>query len=185
MNRFVCSGATFEEVYTKYHPYFVRIAMRYVQSRAEAEDLVTDSMLSYWQNRLEVENVPAYLMTTVRNRCLNFLEGRRQHMQAHANIQNTEYRLLRQNIATLEATEPHGVFMAEVSELIRAALDGMPERTRRIFIAHKFENMSYKDIARLYSLSEGQVQAEMRSAKRALAISLKDYSPLVAFLLFL
>lgn len=185
MRESICNGATFEEVYTKYHPYLVRVAMRYVQSRMDAEDLVTDCMLAYWQNRSQVENIPAYLLTSVRRRCLNWLECRRQHMQIHANLQSAEYRLLWHNIASLEATEPHALLLSEVSALIREALDRMPERTRRVFLAHRFEDMSYREIARLYSLSEGQVQSEIRAAKRALATALKDYAGVIALLFLL
>ena len=74
--------------------------------------------------------------------------------------------------------------MTEVGAIIRHELERMPERTRRIFVAHRYEDMSYREIAALYELSEGQVQYEIRSAKQALKIALKDYIPAI-MLLFL
>ncbi len=59
----------------------------------------------------------------------------------------------------------------------------MPEQRRRIFVAHRYEEMSYREIAAVYELSEGQVTYELRAAKETLKAALKDYLPLVGLLL--
>ena len=69
---------------------------------------------------------------------------------------------------------------AEVSEIIERTLRGMPERTRRVFLAHRIENMSYKEIERLYGLSERQINYRLQTAKEQLRVALKDYAPLLA-----
>ena len=51
------------------------------------------------------------------------------------------------------------------------------------FIAHRYEEMSYREIAAVYELSEGQVTYELRAAKEALKAALKDYLPLIGLLL--
>ncbi len=43
--------------------------------------------------------------------------------------------------------------------------------------------MSYREIAAVYELSEGQVTYELRAAKETLKAALKDYLPLVGLLL--
>ena len=171
----------------KYRAAFVAVALRYVQNRMVAEDIVSDSFVTYWENRAGtlVENVPAYVLTAVKNSCLNWLQRQVKHTQAHADLASTELRLLRQNIATLEANMPRTVFMAEVAEIIRSELQRMPERTRKVFVAHKFRDMTYGEIAALYGLSEGQVQSDLRTATRQLRTALKDYAPLVALLTLL
>ncbi len=169
----------FEEVYAKYRTYFVGIAMSYVRDRMAAEDIVTDSFVSYWENRAatEVQHAPAYIFTAVKNRCLNWLEASRQHAQARQDIHSTTYRLTVQSIASCEANEPQSLLMAEVGAIVEREILRMPERMRRVFIAHRYEEMSYREIARLYELSEGQVQYEIRTAKQLLKVALKDYIP--------
>ena len=171
----------------KYRAAFVTVALRYVQNRMVAEDIVSDCFVRYWENRMGtvVENIPAYVLTGVKNSCLNWLQRQVKHTQAHADLASSELRLLRQNIATLEANMPRTVFMAEVAEIIRAELQRMPERTRKVFVAHKFQEMTYAEIAQLYSLSQGQVQSDLRTATRQLRTALKDYAPLVALLTLL
>ena len=127
--------STFEELYTKYRAGFVSVALRYVQNRMVAEDLVSDCFVSYWENRsgTAVENIPAYVLASVKNRCLDWLRSQVNHRQAHTAIRTVEERLMRQHIATLEANMPSTIFMAEVSEIIRRELARMPERTRKVF----------------------------------------------------
>lgn len=43
--------------------------------------------------------------------------------------------------------------------------------------------MSYREIAAVYELLEGQVTYELRAAKEALKAALKDYLPLIGLLL--
>ena len=108
----------------KYRAAFVAVALRYVLNRMVAEDIVSDSFVRYWENRMGtvVENIPAYVLTGVKNGCLNWLQRQVKHAQAHADLASTELRLLRQNIATLEANMPRTVFMAEVAEITRSEL---------------------------------------------------------------
>jgi len=62
--------------------------------------------------------------------------------------------------------------------IIERELRRMPEQRRRIFIAHRYEEMSYREIAAVYELSEGQVTYELRAAKEALpATSARPFPP--------
>lgn len=169
----------FDGLYSEYKPRFVRIAQSYIRNEMAAEDIVTDSFVSYWENRAatEVQHAPAYIFTAVKNRCLNWLEASRQHAQARQDIHSTTYRLTVQSIASCEANEPQSLLMAEVGAIVEREILRMPERMRRVFIAHRYEEMSYREIARLYELSEGQVQYEIRTAKQLLKVALKDYIP--------
>lgn len=183
----VAHAPAFEELYTQYRAAFVAVALRYVQNRMVAEDIVSDCFVTYWENRngQVVEHIPSYILTAVRNRCLDWLRSQLRHAQAHTDIQSAETRLMRQHVATLEANMPRTIFMTEVSEIIRRELLRMPERTRKVFVAHKFEAMTYAEIAQLYGLSQGQVQSDLRAASRQLRTALKDYAPLLTFLTLL
>ena len=55
----------------------------------------------------------------------------------------------------------------------------MPSKTRKIFLANRFENMTYKEIGEKFGLSFNQVNFEIRKATQILRLSLKDYLPLL------
>lgn len=81
------------------------------------------------------------------------------------------------------ADEPKSLLMAEAMHIIEQELLRMSPIRRRVFIASRFEEMSYKEIAAICSLSESQVDYEIRAAKKMLKIVLKDYLPLAAILI--
>ncbi len=178
----IIQSDSFDILYTKYKSHFVGIAMSYVRDRMAAEDIVTEAFIAYWENRegtVEIKSAPAYIMKTIKNRCLNWLQAYRQHSEAHQDISSTAYRMNEMNIVSCKADESHSLYIQEVSSIIERVLSNMPERTRRVFIAHRYKDMTYKEISKLYSISEGQVQYELRCAKNALKTALKDYSPII------
>ena len=165
-----------EEVYAEYRTYFVRIAVSYVRDRMVAEDLVSDTFLKIWESRTETtpRNLPAYLLTALKRKCLDYLRDQAIHLRIQQNMHQTSAR---------EANDPQNLMMSEALAIIERELRRMPEQRRRIFIAHRYEEMSYREIAAVYELSEGQVTYELRAAKEALKAALKDYLPLIGLLL--
>lgn len=174
-----------EEVYAEYRTYFVRIAVSYVRDRMVAEDLVSDTFLKIWESRTETtpRNLPAYLLTALKRKCLDYLRDQAIHLRIQQNMHQTSARVVGERIARLEANDPQNLMMSEALAIIERELRRMPEQRRRIFIAHRYEEMSYREIATVYELSEGQVTYELRAAKEALKAALKDYLPLIGLLL--
>ncbi len=174
----------FEEVYDRYRAYFIQIALSYVRDRMVAEDLVTDAFLKVWENRAEItpHNLPAYLLTALRRKCLDWLRNRTIHLKAQQLLHQTERRIIEERIARLESETSHPLMISEALAIIERELQRMPEQRRRVFVAHRFEEMSYREIAAVYHLSEGQVTYELRMARESLKMALKDYLPLVALI---
>ena len=174
----------FEEVYDRYRAYFIQIALSYVRDRMVAEDLVTDAFLKVWENRAEItpHNQPAYLLTALRRKCLDWLRNRTIHLKAQQLLHQTERRIIEERIARLESETSHPLMISEALAIIERELQRMPEQRRRVFVAHRFEEMSYREIAAVYHLSEGQVTYELRMARESLKMALKDYLPLVALI---
>lgn len=175
----------FEEVYAKYKSYFVRIAMSYVRDRMAAEDIVTDSFVVFWTNRhdLDPRNIPAYIYTVIVHKCRNWLRDRLQHQRAHDTLQQIELRILEDHVLRQTADDPRSLLMAEAMHIIEAELLRMSPLRRRVFIAYRYEEMSYREIAALCSLTESQVDYEIRAAKKMLRVALKDYLPLAVWLI--
>lgn len=176
------SQSDFEHLYMTYKPRFTRVAQSYIRDAMAAEDLVTESFMLFWESRatMEADNIPGYLLATVKNRCLNYLRDSKRHHEAHDKLRTSTLRMMEQHIDLLEATLPQTMRFAEVSQIIERTLRQMPERTRRIFLAHRIEDMSYKEIELLYGLSERQINYQIQTAKEQLRMALKDYAPFVA-----
>jgi RNA polymerase sigma-70 factor (ECF subfamily) len=64
---------------------------------------------------------------------------------------------------------------AEMSEMVRAAIDSLSERQRMAVLLSKFEHMSYADIARTMDLSVKAVKSLLARARENLRAILAPY----------
>ena len=176
----------FGQLYNMYRQRFVIIARRYVRDRMVAEDIVADSFVSFWNNRANIPseaNLPAYILTIVKNNCLNWLHAQQIHMRIEQQLQTTQSRLIESNIRSLESCDPERLFASEVQKIVTEAMVKMPELTRMVFIKSRNEGKTYAEIAEDCGISVRQVTSEIQKALAILRNELKDYMP--AFLLAL
>ncbi len=164
---------------------FVSIANSYVHDRAVAEDLVNDSFVRFWEKRdeLQTDHFEAWLFQTVVRKCLDHLKACQTQTRIRETIHRSESRMLTYEINSLESCDPNRLFADEVETIFRESLERMPSITREVFLANRFQNMTYKEIADTYGLSVRRVTSEIQAALQQLRLSLKDYLP--AALLFL
>ncbi|OUN78357.1 hypothetical protein B5G09_02645 [Alistipes sp. An54] len=76
------------------------------------------------------------------------------------------------------ADDPKSLLMAEVMHIVEGELLRMSPLRRRVFIVYRYEEMSYREIAAICSLTESRVDYEICAAKKMLRVTLKDYLPL-------
>lgn len=171
------TSADFDRLFLQYKQAFVDIAFSYVRERMVAEDLVTDSFLTFWNKRAEItdENIPAYILTIVKNRCLSFLRSETQHQRVRDGIARRWTNIRQTTLHSLEYSDPKTLFLTEVETIVQQQLEAMPATMRRIFIDHRYRDMTYRQIAATYGLSTNQVDFEIRKATRLLRLALKDY----------
>ena len=176
---------SFNQLYKDYQTSFVNFAYTYVRDWNVAEDITAEAIIYYWENRNSlsgVANIPAYILTAIKHRSLNFLRHLRIHEECSEAIKKYHEWELNARIVSLEACEPYELLAKEVQELIQKTLDELPERTRKIFIMSRYENKSYKEIAELMNITTKGVDFHIGKALKLFQTNLKDYYPI--FLLF-
>ena len=138
------TSAEFGRLYSDYNPRFTEVAYRYVRDRGIAEDLVSDSFMAFWEERdrlPEDVNAPAYVLTIVKNKCLNHLKARLLHLQIEKKLHSTQQRLIQSDIQSLAACVPDTLFVEEMQTMLDRAVGRMPELTRRIFEGSRYEKL--------------------------------------------
>ena len=175
----------FNDLFTKHKERFVRFAATYVKDWGTAENLVVDSFVYYWEHREDIrsmENLPAYILTVVKHKCLNHI--RREKLSADISDRIRSYAKWDQDvrIASLEACDPKQLFSQEIQQIVERTLAGLPVQTRRIFNMRRLDNLPQKEIARLCGVTVKGVEFHIGRALRALRETLKDYYLLFAFL---
>ena len=168
----------FDTIYVTYYPRMIRFAKEYVLFEEDAENIVQDIFVLLWEKRdvldIKVSLVP-YLFTLVKNKCLDFLK----HKVVSEEFVR-EYELKR---LSLEHFNYAVISDEDIEKIITTAVNSLPERCRDIFVKSRIEGKKYKEIADELEISINTVENQMSIALKKLRIELKDYLPLLLFLL--
>lgn len=173
--------ALFTHIFTHYKKRFIRFAYIYTRNEFDAENMVMDALVYYWEHRFQVEkdtNIPAYIFTIIKHNCLNYLKRLQVQESAHEKIREHALWEINMRISSLEKHDPHELFSKEASELVNKALQKLPEKTRRIFILNRMKEKSYSEIALQEDMSVKNVEYHISKALRKLRVELKDYMPI-------
>lgn len=174
----------FNQLFTNNKVRFIRFANTYVGDSVVAEDIAFESLMYYWENRVDLapdSNIPAYILTVIKHKCLNYLHRMRTREDAEIYLKNCEAWELNLRIATLEACNPEKIFSDELQKLVDKTLLILPRQTRDIFIRSRYKNQSHKEIAEELGISTKTVEFHITKALKVLRVSLKDYLPLFFF----
>lgn len=127
-------------------------------------------------------NLTAYLFTSIKNRCLDYLRKWVLEQETAQGVQDEFDMELRIKYDSLEIFNTQFSDETDIGELLDNALQKLPERCRNIFIMNKLEGKKQKEIAEELNLSINTVESQMGIAYKKLREELKDCLPLFIFL---
>ena len=183
----VCSEMNFGTFYATYYTRFIRYAYYYVNNSSTSEDIVHDALLYFWENKSSIPqetDVIGYILLTIKNKCLNYLKHlsiEQENSEHCANLQEWEITI---RIQTLENDSYDSIFLEDVQKILKQALAKLPDKTREIFVLHRLKNKPRKEIASILGVSLQKVDYHINKAINLLSYELKDYLPLMIFLLY-
>ena len=122
---------------------FLSFAYSYIRNRADAEDILIESMIALWENRdkwQEGSNLHGLLLTIIKNKALNYLAHEQVRLRAEENITSHKQRELELRISTLESCDPASIFDSEIQQIVNKALNHLPAQSRRIFILSPYQD---------------------------------------------
>ena len=139
-----------------------RLALRITFDRAEAEDVVQDTMIRVWNKREEwtqFGSIEAYCLTVAKNLAID----RSQKKEA----QNVE--LTPEMEEESEISGPYDQLVNnERMSIIHRLINELPEKQRLIMQLRDIEGESYKEIAKILNLTEEQVKVNLFRARQKL-----------------
>lgn len=134
-----------------------RLALRITMNKAEAEDVVQDTLLKVWERREEweqINNLEAFAIATCRNRALDIMK------RAGRKTEKLD------EMAHFSAQTPHEQLVAnEEISLIRRLMDDLPEVQRTIMLLRDIEGKTYQEIAQTLDINETQVKVYLHRAR--------------------
>ena len=178
----------FEDIYLSYFSKMKHFAKEYVILDEDAENIVQDVFVELWKNKKMLNmhmNLIAYLFTTIKNKCLNHLRHKLVVQETASKLQEEYTISLRMNLDSLEAFDNNLFSDQDIEKIISRALDTLSEKCRTIFIMSKIEGKKQKEIAQELNISINTIETQMGIAYKKLRIELKDYFPILLFILCL
>ncbi len=144
-----------------------RLALRITMNRAEAEDVVQDTLLRVWEQRSQwkqIKSLEAFAITTCRNRALDVLKRAGRNTKSLDEVDDVHSAMFNVQ-SSLEAREQ--------LSLVRRLMDGLPELQRTIMLLRDIEGKTYQEIAQALGISETQVKVYLHRARTKIKEGLK------------
>lgn len=168
-----------KEAYTflfkKYYPMLCAYGSRFV-SLDDAEEIAQDTLFWLWEKREEIainKSLGQYLLRTVYNKALNQIE----HQKVQMNAENVFYEQMPFLLHTTDYYQ-----LEELKKVLKKAIEALPPTYREAFVMHRFEQMSYKEIAEKLNVSPKTIDYRIQQALKQLRVDLKNYLPLLILL---
>jgi len=174
----------FDDLYRMLYSRLFRFAQSYLRDKALAENTVQDAFLLLWERKNTLRpdsNIPAWLLTVVKNNILNFIDRQKRQMKIEGIYAERTIREFNLRMASLKDCDPEYLFSAEMTEMIEKALASLPEQCRRVITMSRLDEMSNKEIAEKLHISVKGVEYHITNALKKLRLALKDYLPVLFF----
>lgn len=155
-------------LYKLYAKAMFNIAMRMMNNREEAEDMLQDSFSDAFAriNSFKFDSsFGAWIKRIVINNCINELKRRKANLQFFDDMS-----LFDSNTEEEDETYYDGLSV----ENIRVAMEQLPNGSKMIFSLYLLEGYDHREIAQILNVSESNSKSQYMRAKRRIKEILKD-----------
>ncbi len=164
-------------------------AYRYCQNQADAEDLVAQTFVKLYQQRLRLRpdtRLSAWLFTTLTNFCHNHHRWKTRHPTttldggaAHGDSMAGE-RTSQHQVASEQLPPDQNLDHDETLATVRQAIDSLPHDLKVTLILHHYDQLPYREIAEITGCSERGVETRLYRARQRLREALIRVLPQAA-----
>lgn len=141
------------ELFNTYYRPLNILALKYINSIDQAEDIVQDTLIRFWNNK-SFDNIniglKPYLFNAVKNNCLN-------HIRLNSKLRFEE---IEDTVNTMVDEEIDEHRLEELKIKLIKEIDTLPPKGREILMAIAFNGMKYKEVASQYGISVNTVKTQ-------------------------
>jgi RNA polymerase sigma-70 factor (ECF subfamily) len=156
-------------------------AYRYVQNSTDANDLVAETFVRLYQQRLKLRpdtKLSAWLFTTLANLCHNLHRWKRRHptvaLDAPASGADPDQGRRVLELASDQPAPDTSLEHDETLAAVRTAIDRLSHDLKITLILHHYDRLSYREIGDITGCSERGVETRLYRARQQLRTMLTD-----------
>ena len=165
----------FKLIFDQYYALMCAIAYEYVEDYYISQNIAEDVMLSIWEKREQLNisvSVKSYLLTSVRNKSIDYLRCSSREMEAVSFDSETG-----SSHCFVSDEELFGqIVLFELENKIQQVIDKMPDECKKVFLLSRYEEKSYVEIAEELNISVNTVKYHIKKALSILREELKEYT---------
>ncbi len=160
------------DIFESYRPLLFSIAYNMLESIEDSEDMVQETWLT-WQNiaHKKIKHAKAYLVKTVTNKCINWLNNPRQKRTEYIGLWLPEP--FQESINDKEHTRTENYQALSIGMLVM--LQRLTAQERAIFILRDVFDYDYKELAEIFEKTQDNCRQIFKRAKENLGISKKRF----------
>jgi len=154
----------FEMIYHRYAKRVAATLLKITRSREAAEDLLQDTFTKIWAVRDTIKpnhSFPAFVFTIAANLASNSVRKHLRDSYMQTQLKTT----IREGYVHIE----ENLIAAEERDWMQQALAQLAPRQRQVFIMHKLEGKSYKEISEQLSISPSAINHLIQRANKKMA----------------
>ncbi len=169
--------AAFEELVARHRDKIYARAYSMMRNEEEAIDLSQEAWVKGWQRLAQLQGESSFgtwMTRIVINLCLDQLrKQKRQRTESIEEIDEDSGGVERQ-MPPVTVNPTAGLERAELRQRIDKALGQLSYEHRTVLVLHEFEELEYKEIAKVMGCSIGTVMSRLFYARRKMAVLLAD-----------
>ena len=171
----------YKHLYDSYYVLMCKIASAFLQDEYSAQMLIDEFIVHLYETREKLiikTSLHAYLMRSVRNRCINYLQSAYEQKEIRfSNISDSEENLI--SIIQNEDYTINSLLGDELEQIIRSSIEHLPIECRTVFEKSRFEDKTYEMIASELNISVNTVKYHIKNALSHLRKDLDKYLLLI------
>jgi RNA polymerase sigma factor (sigma-70 family) len=138
----------------------LHFALQILQDEEEAKDVLQDTFLKLWQKRDElekVENIQAFAIRMIRNRCLDVIRTRRT-----VSMEVVKKHQLRDQ----DSSDTDGLEFSDSVSLVKQIISGLPDLQRTVIQLRDIEQLEYEEIAEATEMNVNAIRVNLSRARK-------------------
>ncbi len=166
----------FTQFVEKITPHLWRLALRLVDDKARADDVVQNTIVKLWRalpGLRDPRAARAFAFQTLRHVAIDDARAAARRRTTSLDAHSDEHAALAERIVADGPDAASTLESKEARALVRAAIDSLPEDDRLVILLCDVDGLSYDDAAVVLGTKNGTVASRLSRAREKLGKKLK------------